>query len=216
MDGYNGKRAAIFHLCRCHNGKGPEEEYLQQMNTLWKGFSRLTNGERKRGSDNDEDNVAEEEDDSDDFKEGKVAMSPQPYRSVCKWLVDYGSKESIAAACFICLTWNLACGRHNTAELQFNHMSWTKFDCKQINFHLTKTDAEGKDKRKQRNLYSNVNEYYVDFPFLLGFYLSCSFTMTSEHSTISSRIIHVTTTLVQSSCTICARRELGLQVTTTS
>lgn len=188
LTGYNGKRSAIFHLIRCHNGKGPSDEYLQGMATLWRGFSRETNKKRKRGSedntddanDNENDNDSDDEDDSDEFKEGKVAMSPQLYRSVCKWLVDYGSNDSIAAACFICLTWNLACRSHNTAELQFSHMSWTKFDCMQINFRHTKTDVEGKDKRKQRNLYSNVMEYYIDFPFLLGLYLSCCFTSTSS------------------------------------
>ncbi|GAX20105.1 hypothetical protein FisN_18Lu046 [Fistulifera solaris] len=96
MDCYNGKRAPIFHLCRCHNRKGPEEEYLQQMNTLWKGFSCFINRKSKRGPHNVEDNVAKEQDDSDDFKEGKVAMSPQLYRSVCKWLVEFGSKKTIA------------------------------------------------------------------------------------------------------------------------
>lgn len=188
LQGYNGKRSAIHHLIRCHNGKGPGEDYLQDISTLWSGFRRKNNLlKRKRAEDNTEnangddgDNNSDDEDDSDEFKEGKVAMSPELYRSVCKWLVEYGSTDSIAAACFICLTWNLACRSHNTAELKFSHMSWTKFDCMQINFRHTKTDVEGKSKRKQRNLYSNINEYYIDFPFLLGLYLSCCFTPTAS------------------------------------
>jgi hypothetical protein len=37
--GYGGKRTAVFHLIQCHNGKGPSQEFQDEMAALWKGFS---------------------------------------------------------------------------------------------------------------------------------------------------------------------------------
>jgi hypothetical protein len=41
--GYGGKRSAIFHLLRVHNGKGPTEAFKDERMALWKGFSRTIN-----------------------------------------------------------------------------------------------------------------------------------------------------------------------------
>ena len=165
--GYGGKRSAINHLIRCHNDVGPSEEYTRKMKTLWRGFGRVSNRKkvqtRKRRCNTEhedclqqqdqsrEDNDSSEsessdDDDRDEFKEGKEPMSPQLYRSVCMWLLELGSMEGILAACFVCLTWNLACRGNNTARVKFSHMTWTTFDAMQINFKHTKTDQEGKQK----------------------------------------------------------------------
>jgi hypothetical protein len=41
--GYGGKRTAVFHLIRCHNGRGPSTLFQEEMSALWKGFSWTTN-----------------------------------------------------------------------------------------------------------------------------------------------------------------------------
>jgi hypothetical protein len=43
--GYSGKRTAVvFHtMIRCHNGKGPSQDFQDKMTSLWKGFSRTSN-----------------------------------------------------------------------------------------------------------------------------------------------------------------------------
>jgi hypothetical protein len=41
--GYGGKRTAVFHLFRVHNGKGPMQDFQDEMTALWKEFSRTTN-----------------------------------------------------------------------------------------------------------------------------------------------------------------------------
>jgi hypothetical protein len=46
--GYGGKRTGVFHLIRCHNGKGPSKDFLDEMTTLWKGFSQTTNKKKMR------------------------------------------------------------------------------------------------------------------------------------------------------------------------
>jgi hypothetical protein len=37
--GYGGKRMGVFHLICCRNGKGPSQDFLDEMTTLRKGFS---------------------------------------------------------------------------------------------------------------------------------------------------------------------------------
>jgi hypothetical protein len=41
--GYGGKRMAVFHMIRCHNGKGSSQDFQDKMMSLWKGFSRTLN-----------------------------------------------------------------------------------------------------------------------------------------------------------------------------
>ncbi len=65
-----------------------------------------------------EDSVGEEvdeEDDRDIFQEGKSPMTPELYKSVCKWFLEWGTSKGIFCACFFVLTWNLACQSNNTA-----------------------------------------------------------------------------------------------------
>jgi hypothetical protein len=193
---YRGMKSAINHLFRCQNGLGTPSEYQQRIHNFWAGFGRVTNrrhpnqasvnavvpdapdeGAAMPGSDYSSD---DNDDDRDELKEGKEPMSVELYRKVLRWLVEYGTRDSLRAACFICLTWNLACRGNNTARLKLSHMSWTKFDAMQINFKHTKTDVTGKQKRAKRNLYPNVHEPDIDFTFLLGLYLSCCFTTSQE------------------------------------
>ena len=180
---YKGNRSAIFHLFRCQNGRGPTEEYRQQIRNLWTGFGRLQNRARAiqnpNGDDSDGSSV-DNEDDRDEFKEGKEPMSIELYRAVLKWLLEYASVDGVLSACFLCLTWNLACRGNNTAKLKLSHLSWTKFDCMQINFKHTKTDISGAQKRIKRNLYANVIEPEIDFTFVLGLYLAIGFTTSSR------------------------------------
>jgi hypothetical protein len=145
--GYGGKRTAVFHLMRCHNGKGPSQDFQDEMAALWKGFSRTTKKKKMRarrnadpdidgdaaetesGSDVDDD---EEDDDRDEFKEGKEPMSPELFRCVCKWLVEWGNSDGIFAALFIVLSWNLVCRGMNTAKIRLSHLKWSVFDTLQI------------------------------------------------------------------------------------
>jgi hypothetical protein len=56
--------------------------------------------ETESGSDVDND---EEDDNRDEFKEGKEPMSPELFCCVCKWLVEWGNSDGIFAALFIML-----------------------------------------------------------------------------------------------------------------
>ena len=193
--GYGGKRTAIFHLFRVHNGKGPSQDFQDEMTALWKGFSRTNNKRKIRArrpadepgdegvlnddvnEDGEESEVSDEEDDDDrdEFKEGKEPMSPELYRSICKWLLGWGNLEGIFGALFIVLTWNLVCRGNNTAKIRLSHVKWSVFDALTVNFKHTKTDQQGDAKRKKRHLFSNVLEYYIDLPFIMGLYLSSCF-----------------------------------------
>ena len=200
---YRGMKAAVNHLFRCQNGIGTSAAYNVVIKNLFGGFGKVSvrrtrRGRRSRRNQRDPDQAGianeqavaanEESDDSsddsgddrDEFKEGKEPMSVELYRSVIKWMLDYASTDSLLAACFICLTWNLACRGNNTAKLKLSHMSWMKFDCMQINFKHTKTDVSGAQKRAKRNLYANVKEPDIDFTFLLGLYLASCFTTSSR------------------------------------
>jgi hypothetical protein len=85
-------------LFRVHNGKGPTQDFQDEMMALWKGFSRTINKRKiqarrlavEQEEGNPDDNGQEEsgsgsdisdEDDDDDwgkFKEGKDPMLPKP------------------------------------------------------------------------------------------------------------------------------------------
>jgi hypothetical protein len=49
------------------------------------------------------------------------------------------------------------------------------FDALTVNFKHTKTDQQGDSKQKKRHLFSNVLEYYIDLPFIMGLYFSSCF-----------------------------------------
>jgi hypothetical protein len=186
--GYGGKRSVFVFLVKLHNGRGHSQDFEDELSALWKGFLRKNTKRKTRrqpqeddGNDDDssdsesEIDSDEEQDDHEEFKEGKDPMSPELYRKVCKWLVEWGTLEGIFAALFIVMTWNLVCRGNNTAKVRFSHMSWNIFDAMGVNFRHTKTQQMGEAKRQKRNLYSNPFEECIDFTFLLGLYLATNF-----------------------------------------
>jgi hypothetical protein len=108
--GYGRKWKAVSHLFQVHNGRGPTQDFQDEMTALWKGFSKTTNKRKAK----QEDwlvskarvsrmmtlkkvaaiSVREEgDDDRNQFKEGKDPMSPEMYHSVCKCLLEWGTLE---------------------------------------------------------------------------------------------------------------------------
>jgi hypothetical protein len=179
-EGYGTKRSCIRHLVRCHNSKGHSKEFEAELGCLWKGFTRTTTTRkaraRRRGTehednDGDEDSDCEsedeEEDDDDrnDFKEGKVPMTPELFRKTCMWLLQWGTMEGIFGALFMALSWHLACRGINTAKVRFSHISWTSFDYMDVNFKHRKTQQHGEAKRQKRAVYSNPLSTTLTFHF---------------------------------------------------
>lgn len=135
-------------------------------------------------SDDDGDSSEEEDDDDDDrdlFQEGKIAMTPELFRSICRWFLEWRTVEGIFCACFVALTWHLACRSNNTAKIRYSHMSWLVFDAMHIRFRQTKSQQHGQARRYKRACYSNPFEWYIDLPLLLGLYFATNF------NTIQSR-----------------------------
>ena len=59
----------------------------------------------------------DDDDDRDEFKEGKVPMTPELFRKVCMWLlVQWGIIEGIFGALFLVLTWNLDTQRQQSCK----------------------------------------------------------------------------------------------------
>jgi len=123
----------------------------------------------------------DEDDDVDDrefFQQGKTPMSPELFKNICKWFLEWGTIEGIVCACFVVMTWHLACRSNNTARIRYSHLSWQYFDAMHINFRHTKTEQHGEAKLHKRACYSNPFEWYIDLPFLLGLYFATSFSTT--------------------------------------
>ena len=202
--GYNGKRSAVQHLVRCHQGHLWSGEFEQRMKVLWKGFSRLTsnenNNQRKKrrrtsitnppdqqdaptdqhndgdnSSDSESDTEENEDDDRNFFQEGKSPMTTELYESLCKWFMEWGTVEGVFATCFLVFTWHLACRSNNTGKIKTSHMQWTYFDALHVRFRHTKTQKHGEARRHKRACYSNPFRVHVDLPFVLGLYLATAF-----------------------------------------
>jgi hypothetical protein len=152
--GYGGKWTAMFHFFHVNNGKGPMQDFQDEMKALWNGFLRTINKHKIRaipaaveqGKGELENNVyvkesgsdvsdEEDIDDCGEFKEVKDPMSTQLYRAVCFWLLEWGTLEGIFVALFIVLKWNLVCCGNNTAQIWFSHLQWNKFDTLMVNFN---------------------------------------------------------------------------------
>lgn len=125
---YGTKRSAFRHMFRLHNGKGFATEFDSEMSLAWRGFmrtmakqnvQRLPRAQRQAAQNDENDDESgssdNDDDDRDEFKEGKDPMSPELFRSICKWAIERGTLEGIFLACFIVWTWNLCCRGHNTA-----------------------------------------------------------------------------------------------------
>ena len=157
--GYSLKRSSIKHMVRARNQIGwshPVSEGISKH--IWKGFTRCTSqrsaakANRANGISSDE--SSKEDDDRDLMTEGRRPMSPELFKAVCAWLIEWGNLEGIYGAFFIALMWNLNCRGHNTGKIRFSHMSWDQFDCMHIQFRHTKTEQMGKAKRRKRAIYS--------------------------------------------------------------
>jgi hypothetical protein len=64
--GYGVKRMDVFHFIWCHNGKGPSQDFQDEMTALWKGFSRTTNKRKMRAIRQPRINAQGNGDDDDD------------------------------------------------------------------------------------------------------------------------------------------------------
>ena len=102
-------------------------------------------------------------------------MTPELFRSVCKWFLEWRSVEGIFCACFVVMTWHLACRSNNTARIRYSHMTWLVFDMMHVRFRHTKLLQHGQARGYQRACYSNPFEWYIDLPLLLGLYFATSF-----------------------------------------
>ena len=123
----------------------------------------------------DEVNIEDEDDDRDENQVGKSPMTPELYKNVCRWFLEWGSTEGIFCACFFAFTWQLACRSNNTARIRYGHMSWTFFDAMHVRFRHTKTQQHGEARRQKRACYSNPFEWYIDLPLLMGLYFATNF-----------------------------------------
>ena len=202
--GYNGKRSAVQHFYRCHQGCFWSGEFEQRMKVLWRGFSRLTSNEnqnerkkkkRRRtvpatageertaeepvdSSESESEAEEGDEDDEDDrnfFQEGKSPMTPKLFESLCRWFMEWGTIEGVFATCFLVLTWHLACRSNNTGKIKTSHMQWTYFDALHVRFRHTKTQKHGEARKHKRACYSNPFRPEMDLPFVLGIYLATAF-----------------------------------------
>jgi hypothetical protein len=73
--------------------------------------------------------------------EGKELLSVELYKSLCGWLLAYGTSDGIFALCYLVLAWNLACRAGNTARILCRDVTWTElFDSFSIHFLHSNTD----------------------------------------------------------------------------
>ena len=199
--GYNTKKSAIKHLVRCQYGQYWRPDFDDQMKILWKGFIRLSSKDKKKENkkqrkrqrterrqqqnqqqqdqeeeeNTDSDSDSDWDDDREDFRQGKTPMTPELYKKILHWFLEWGTLEGIFAACYVAMSWHLACRTNNTARVRFSHMSWTHFDAMHVRFRHTKTQQFGEAKRQKRACYSNPFDWEIDLPLLLGLYLATAF-----------------------------------------
>jgi hypothetical protein len=104
---YCNKRAALFHVYRCHNRVGYDHAFNREIGNLMRGFmrqvaargtARQAVARRRRnviaGFDNEDD---DDEEGDGTTKVGKEPMSVQFYKEVCRWFLDYGTKDGLFA-----------------------------------------------------------------------------------------------------------------------
>jgi hypothetical protein len=136
---YINKRASLNHMWRAHNRIGYPPDFNKEIGNLMKGLLRQiaedgNNHRRRRNRNNNNNNEhvlagfdAEGDDDEGDgtTKVGKEPMSVQLYKQLCRWLLDYGTKDGVFGFCYLVVTWNLSCRSGNTARIHFRDISWT-------------------------------------------------------------------------------------------
>jgi len=98
---YGSKHAALFHLFQVHNGTGMPVEFTNQLTNLFKVFYRLLAKNCPVHAIGEGPGMH--------HGEGKAPMSTDLYKSICTWLLEYGTAKGLFAYCFLTLMWNLAC-----------------------------------------------------------------------------------------------------------
>jgi len=115
--------------------------------------------------------------------DGKAPMSIELYKSICGWLLDLGTTDSLFALCFLTNTWNLSCWSQNTSLLKLKHITWsTCFNTFQIFFQHSKTDPLGEESKYPCHLYANPLVPCICPMLLLTLYFSscCDCTVTAN------------------------------------
>jgi hypothetical protein len=167
---YGSKRAALYHLFRLHNRIGFPASFKLEIGNLYKGFYRKIAQHRNSPANNINNNNNEVQSNNSD---GKQPMSVEMYKSLCGWLLDFGTIDGVFAYAYLVITWNLACRARNTATIRFRDISWSSsFDAFAISFAHSKTDQLGEESKYMRHLYSNPNVPLVCPVLALSMYLS--------------------------------------------
>jgi len=162
---YGSKRAALYHLFRVHNRTGMPPDIASQLTNLFKGFYRELTQNRAI--------LAGE---ASHHGDGKARMSVDLYKSLCGWLLKYGTTDGLFAHCFLTLTWNLACRSQNTSLIKLRDIIWsTCFDAFQVFFEHSKTDQLGEESKYPRHLYANPLEPSICPVMSLTLYFSSCF-----------------------------------------
>ena len=105
-----------------------------------------------------------------------IPLSVDLYANLCLWFLQWGTLEGVFAYCFLVLSWNLACRANNTADIQFNQISWaSSFNLFEIYFGHTKTDQTGDDAKHPHHIYANPLCPIVCPVFALSLYFTCCF-----------------------------------------
>jgi len=108
--------------------------------------------------------------------EGKAPMSTDLYKSICTWLLEYGTAKGLFVHCFLTLMWNLACRLQNTSLIKFKDISWSRyFDAYQVFFEHSKIDQLGEESKYPWHIYANPLELCVCPILSLSLYFSCCF-----------------------------------------
>ena len=185
---YGNRRSALFHLVRLHNNIGFDNLFRIELNNLFRGFFRKlakhcsirsrSAGHRSAGEAGNEaiDSIEGQLVGQWNNDDAKVPLSVALLKSVCGWLLGYGTCDGVFAHCYLLLTWNLSCRSSNTACLKFEEINWsTKFDSFQIRFAHSKTDQTGEEAKYPRHIYANPVSPIVCPVLALSIYFSTCF-----------------------------------------
>jgi hypothetical protein len=167
---FGNKRAALFHLFRCHNRIGFDNNFKTELGNLFKGlFREITQADPTMEGD-----FGVQEEVSN--KEGKGPMSVELYKKICEWLLKYGTVDGVFAYCYLVFTWNLSCRVVNTARVRYSEINWSEsFDSFSVHFSHSKTDQLGEEAKYARHLYSNPLCPIVCPVLALSLYLTSCF-----------------------------------------
>jgi hypothetical protein len=176
---YNQRRSALYHCFRLHNRMGCDDKFKRKLDILFDGLYRVLADAKAAKKVKIDPNNATVKWNPDESKE---PMSVALYSQTCRWLLSQGTADSIAAHCYLVLTWNLACRSQNTADIRLSDISWNhSFDAFSIRFAHTKTDQQGEEAKYDRHCFANPTKEsrHVCPVLALALHLSCNFNKTS-------------------------------------